>query len=46
MIVKFLVPAWAIAAMRCSGIPQSPKPPAMIVMPSDSVPSKADEALT
>ncbi|MDP3748978.1 MAG: hypothetical protein Q8Q88_18215, partial [Phenylobacterium sp.] len=33
--VRSLVPVSRIAAIRFSGMPQRPKPPAMMVMPSN-----------
>ena len=42
--VRSFTPASRIAAIRCSGIPQRPKPPAMMVMPSKSTPLSASRA--
>src|SRR4051794_4175854 len=39
--VRSLTPLDLMAAMRNSGMPQRPKPPAMIVMPSNRTPSRA-----
>ncbi|WP_354067838.1 hypothetical protein [Caulobacter sp. 1776] len=44
MTVRSFVPASRIAAIRFSGIPQRPNPPAMMVMPSNSSPARASTA--
>ena len=43
-MVRSFVPASRIAAIRFSGMPQRPKPPAAIVMPSNRRPSSASAA--
>jgi hypothetical protein len=44
MTVRFFTPDRLIAGIKFSGIPERPKPPAMIVMPSNSSPSRAASA--
>src|SRR5580704_465877 len=39
--VRFVTPDSAIAGIRFSGLPASPNPPDMIVMPSNNTPSNA-----
>src|SRR6202522_4051266 len=42
--VRFLTPASRMASDRVSAMPQRPKPPDMIIMPSLRMPSRADLA--
>src|ERR1700710_891407 len=44
MTVRFLTPDSRIASDKTSGMPQSPKPPDMINMPSFKTPASADLA--
>ncbi|MNW09292.1 hypothetical protein D3C71_2062540 [compost metagenome] len=39
--VRSFVPAARISGIRLSGLPDRPKPPDMMVMPSNSTPSSA-----
>ena len=43
--VRSLTPESRIASISASGMPQRPKPPDMIVMPSRSTPARAASAL-
>jgi len=42
--VRFFTPDSRMAPMRFSGMPQRPKPPAMMVMPSKRSPARASAA--
>src|SRR3546814_5457050 len=44
MIVRSLTPLASRPAIRCSGLPERPKPPDMIVMPSKRTPASAASA--
>jgi hypothetical protein len=41
MMVRFFTPAARTSGIRLSGLPESPKPPDMIVIPSRSSPPSA-----
>jgi hypothetical protein len=45
-MVRFFTPESRIAAISSSGMPQRPKPPAAMVMPSKSTPSSAAAAFS
>jgi hypothetical protein len=44
-MVRSLTPLSRMAAIRFSGMPHRPKPPAAMVMPSKSSPSRASAAV-
>src|SRR5271156_1755601 len=43
-IVRFLTPDLCTASIKCSGMPQTPKPPEQIIMPSHKQSCSANEA--